>query len=212
MLAALPLPNRAASSLAALAPGVVMIDTGAGTAENYPVFTVAGGRPRNQNLPARRRQRDQRRRPHAPAAADQPAGGRDAGVQGHHQQLLGGVRPLHRRRRDACPRAPAPTSFRGSVFESLRNDALDARNFFAQSKPPISLNQFGGTFGGPAVRDRTFFFGTWERTRQLVSNAVVSTVPTLAEPARRLLRPAHQRRPADSDLRPRHAAAVSRAT
>src|SRR5262249_53190790 len=48
MLAALPLPNRAASSLAALSPGVVMIDTGAGTAENYPVFSVAGGRARNQ--------------------------------------------------------------------------------------------------------------------------------------------------------------------
>src|ERR1700680_4417590 len=43
MLNGLPLPNRAASSLAALAPGVVMIDTGAGTAENYPIFSVAGG-------------------------------------------------------------------------------------------------------------------------------------------------------------------------
>src|ERR1700704_3274161 len=50
MLAGLPLPNRAASSLAALSPGVVMIDTGAGTAENYPVFSVAGGRARNQNF------------------------------------------------------------------------------------------------------------------------------------------------------------------
>jgi hypothetical protein len=50
MVAALPLPNRAASSLAALAPGVVMIDTGTGTAENYPVFSVAGGRARNQNF------------------------------------------------------------------------------------------------------------------------------------------------------------------
>src|SRR6185503_18708824 len=50
MLSGLPLPNRAASSLAALAPGVVMIDTGAGTAENYPVFSVAGGRARNQNF------------------------------------------------------------------------------------------------------------------------------------------------------------------
>src|SRR4029079_6015750 len=48
MLSGLPLPNRAASSLAALAPGVVMIDSGAGTAENYPVFRVAGGRARNQ--------------------------------------------------------------------------------------------------------------------------------------------------------------------
>src|SRR5687767_3161868 len=50
MLGGLPLPNRAASSLAALSPGVVMIDTGTGTAENYPVFTVAGGRARNQNF------------------------------------------------------------------------------------------------------------------------------------------------------------------
>src|SRR5438105_1472287 len=50
MLAALPLPNRAASSLVSLAPGVIMIDMGTGTAENYPVFSVAGGRARNQNF------------------------------------------------------------------------------------------------------------------------------------------------------------------
>src|SRR4030095_9806797 len=50
MLTALPLPNRAASSLVALAPGVIMIDPGTGTAENYPVFSVAGGRARNQNF------------------------------------------------------------------------------------------------------------------------------------------------------------------
>ncbi len=48
MLAALPLPNRAASSLVTLAPGVLMIDDGAGTAEDYPVFSVAGGGARNQ--------------------------------------------------------------------------------------------------------------------------------------------------------------------
>src|SRR6185503_14262129 len=67
----------------------------------------------------------------------------------------------------------------GTAFESIRNDALDARNFFAVTRPPISLNQFGGTLGGPALRDRTFVFGAWERTRQQVSSAVVSTVPTL---------------------------------
>src|SRR5204863_2291472 len=48
MIAALPLPNRAAASLVSLAPGVIMIDTGAGTAENYPLFSVSGGRARNQ--------------------------------------------------------------------------------------------------------------------------------------------------------------------
>ena len=50
MLTGLPMPNRAAASLVALAPGVVMIDSGSGTAENYPVFSVAGGRARNQNF------------------------------------------------------------------------------------------------------------------------------------------------------------------
>ena len=59
--------------------------------------------------------------------------------------------------------------YHGSLFESLQNDALDARNFFAASKPPISLNQFGGTLGGPIENDKTFFFGTWERTRQLTA-------------------------------------------
>jgi len=48
-VANLPLPNRAATSAVALAPGVVMIDPGSG-AENYPVFSVAGGRSRNQNF------------------------------------------------------------------------------------------------------------------------------------------------------------------
>ena len=49
MVAGLPMPNRAATSLVALAPVVVMIDTGQG-AENYPVFSVAGGRARNQHF------------------------------------------------------------------------------------------------------------------------------------------------------------------
>ena len=53
MLSALPLPNRAASSLAALAPGVVMIDAGTGTAENYPVFSVAGGARKEPDVYAR---------------------------------------------------------------------------------------------------------------------------------------------------------------
>ncbi len=43
----------------------------------------------------------------------------------------------------------------------------------------MRLNQFGGTLGGPIRRGRTFFFGTWERTRQLTSDTVISTVPTL---------------------------------
>ncbi|MBI4474223.1 MAG: carboxypeptidase regulatory-like domain-containing protein, partial [Acidobacteria bacterium] len=51
--------------------------------------------------------------------------------------------------------------FHGSLWEFLRNDALDARNFFASptdKKPKLRLNQFGGTVGGPVLRDKTFFF------------------------------------------------------
>jgi hypothetical protein len=71
------------------------------------------------------------------------------------------------------------SQFRGTAFESLQNDAFNGKNFFAKEKPPIRLNQFGGTFGGPVIQGRMFFFGSWERTRQVTSEPVVSTVPTL---------------------------------
>ena len=162
-----------------LAPGVIMIDTGVGTAENYPIFSVAGGRARNQNFILDGGNAIERGRPDAPAAVDQPAGRRHAGVQGHHQQLRRGVSATRRAVWSTMSTRSGTSQFRGSAFESLQNDALNARNFFATAKPRVRLNQFGGTFGGPITRGTTFFFGTWERTRQLTSETVVSTVPTL---------------------------------
>ncbi|MGH9339524.1 MAG: hypothetical protein ACRD1R_08030, partial [Acidobacteriota bacterium] len=55
--------------------------------------------------------------------------------------------------------------FHGSLYEYFRNDVLDARGFFETEKAPLRRNQFGGTFGGPIVRDRTFFFGAYEGLR-----------------------------------------------
>ena len=46
----------------------------------------------------------------------------------------------------------------GSLWEFLRNDAFDAKSFFAQSVEPLKRNQYGGTMGGPVRRDKTFFF------------------------------------------------------
>lgn len=60
-------------------------------------------------------------------------------------------------------------SFHGSAFEFLRNQALDARDYFlspTQSKAPLRRNQFGGSFGGPLQKDRTFFFVNYEGLRQ----------------------------------------------
>src|ERR1700730_910394 len=55
--------------------------------------------------------------------------------------------------------------FHGGVFEFLRNDALDARNFFDGQKPPFRRNQFGGSAGGPIIKNKTFIFGDYEELR-----------------------------------------------
>jgi hypothetical protein len=60
--------------------------------------------------------------------------------------------------------------FHGSAFEFLRNSALDARRpFDGAEPPPFRLNQFGGNFGGPIARDRTFFFANYEGLAQRLS-------------------------------------------
>ncbi len=73
--------------------------------------------------------------------------------------------------------------FHGSVYEYLRNDALDARNFFQTTgrKPELRQNQYGGSIGGPIFRDRTFFFFDYEGFRQVTGTTDTGTVPTLAE-------------------------------
>ena len=57
-------------------------------------------------------------------------------------------------------------SFHGEAFEFIRNEALDARNFFDATKPAFKRNQFGGAIGGPIHKDHTFFFFTYEGVRQ----------------------------------------------
>jgi hypothetical protein len=59
--------------------------------------------------------------------------------------------------------------FHGELFEFFRNDALDARNFFSftsNQPPPFKRNQFGGQIGGPIVKDKAFFFFSYEGLRQ----------------------------------------------
>jgi hypothetical protein len=73
--------------------------------------------------------------------------------------------------------------FHGSVFEFFRNDALDARNFFnidSQPKASLRYNNFGGNLGGPIIRNKTFFFGNYEGSRQRVGITGTGTVPSLA--------------------------------
>jgi hypothetical protein len=71
----------------------------------------------------------------------------------------------------------------GAVYEFLRNNALDANNFFSnragQRKPPFKQNQFGGAIGGPIIKSKTFFFGDYDGFRQRQGRVFVNTVPTV---------------------------------
>jgi hypothetical protein len=73
-------------------------------------------------------------------------------------------------------------SIHGVAYEYLRNTVLNARNYFQQTVPPFKLNQFGGTVGGPIIKDRTFFFFAAEDLQQRSSpNPISIQVPTAAE-------------------------------
>lgn len=71
----------------------------------------------------------------------------------------------------------------GTLWEFLRNDALDANNYFAQTKEPLKQNQFGATVGGPIKRDKTFFFGFYEGFRNRQGETSQTTVPSVKERA-----------------------------
>lgn len=67
----------------------------------------------------------------------------------------------------------------GTLFEFVRNEKLNARNFFANAVPPFKRNQFGGTLGGPVKKDRTFYFLSYQRTTQRSApGSVTATVLT----------------------------------
>lgn len=71
----------------------------------------------------------------------------------------------------------------GSAYEFLRNSKLDAKNYFdnpTQPIPSFKRNQFGGTIGGPIVKDHTFFFADYEGIRQSKGITTVATVPSAA--------------------------------
>jgi hypothetical protein len=70
----------------------------------------------------------------------------------------------------------------GTLFEFLRNEDLNAKNYFAPAvKPEFRRNQYGAAIGGPLQRNKTFFFGDWQGTRLRTGVTRFSTVPTLVQ-------------------------------
>ena len=70
--------------------------------------------------------------------------------------------------------------YHGALFEYLRNEALNARDFFATRKNPFKTNQFGGVFGGPIVKNKAFFFGDYQGLRLRGGRPFTASVPTQA--------------------------------
>ncbi|HYM13045.1 MAG TPA: carboxypeptidase regulatory-like domain-containing protein [Bryobacterales bacterium] len=70
--------------------------------------------------------------------------------------------------------------FHGSLFEFNRNRTLAAKNFFATSlpKPAFNRNEYGGSLGGPVLKDKLFFFGSFEGLRRVTSSPVITAQPT----------------------------------
>jgi hypothetical protein len=74
--------------------------------------------------------------------------------------------------------------FHGNLFEFFRNDVLNARDFFSlpgSRKPALRYNEFGGTLGGPVLKNRLFFFTSYQGVRQRMPGTSVNTVPTVLQ-------------------------------
>ena len=77
-------------------------------------------------------------------------------------------------------------AFHGSAFEFFRDDALNANSYANKIRTPIRqeaasfrIHQFGGSLGGPIVKDKAFFFASYDGQRRKIPNPVVLTLPSL---------------------------------
>ena len=77
-------------------------------------------------------------------------------------------------------------SFHGNLYEFFRNTALDANNYFlnasAVPRPPYHRNQFGGTLGGPLVKDRMWFFVSYQGSRERNATSLLNSIGTVVVP------------------------------
>jgi hypothetical protein len=174
----LPLNGRSWTDLAALQPGVETIQTqpsfATGSDRGNRGFgqqlTISGARPQQNNY----RLDGVSLNDYANGAPGSVLGGNlgvdaiqefsvlTSNYSAEYGKTSGGVV-------NAVTRSGA-NSFHGSVYEFLRNSALDAKNFFEQDptlpKASFRRNQFGGAIGGPLITNRTFFFADYEGIRQ----------------------------------------------
>ncbi len=176
MVQGMPMANRTSTALLALIPGAAVQNvTG-----DIPIFSVSGGRTRNQQFTLDGGNHtntvglavNQSQVP-LPMDAMQEFRVVSNSYSAEYGQSQSGVITLATR--------AGTNLFHGGVFEYIRNEAFDARNFFSARRPKFRQHQFGGLLGGPVRKDRTHFFFTYERTQQVTGTTAIQTVPTAAQ-------------------------------
>src|SRR5436309_6770227 len=173
----LPLNGRSYTQLMALNPGVTQITEGApgaagGFAGQGTRYSISGSRPNGQAwiLDGQDQLGYFRKVPGSGAT------GNALGVEAIAEfQLLTNTYSAQFGGNGSVVNASSRSGtnqFHGSIYEFMRNDALEARNFFDGNKPPaLRRNQYGASAGGPIRKDKLFFFSNWEgfRSRQTVT-------------------------------------------
>jgi hypothetical protein len=188
-LGSLPLNGRDFSQLALLQPGVVMSRSSAQTSNvgQGIKISVAGARP-SQNLFTLDGTAYNDALNNTPASANGVMTGVETikefrvitnAMSAEYGRAGGGVFNVVTK--------SGTNQFTGSVFEFFRDDSLDEKNYFDDEKLDFQRNQFGGSFGGPLVRNRTFFFSSYEGLREHKGITQVATV--LDDNARRGILP-----------------------
>jgi outer membrane receptor protein involved in Fe transport len=174
----LPLNGRNAIDLAQLDPGVTFASTTIRTSFNQQRIRLNGGRETSTNFVLDGGQTNYNHRgrglPLPPPDAIQEFKVVTSGVPAEFGRGFGVISAVTK---------SGTNEWHGSAWEFLRNDAFDARSFFAPTVPKLRFNQFGGTFGGPVRQNKTFFFASYQGLRAKEEESQIANVPTAAQRA-----------------------------
>src|SRR5580704_4276924 len=191
LVAELPLNGRDFGKLVALVPGVIVEGSGvAGTEKGFGQFNINGQRDRSNNYTLdgtdnndpwfNNSALNQVGITGAPATLLPIDAIQEFNLQSQfpaeYGRNTGGVVNIITK--------SGTNDFHGSAFEYARNSFWDARNYFDPVGTPHTQfinNQFGGSFGGPIIQDKTFFFGAYEGQRERVGSDFDFTLPTTSE-------------------------------
>jgi carboxypeptidase family protein/TonB-dependent receptor-like protein len=178
----LPLNNRDLTQLSFLQPGVIKSPAGAGAFSGLgDKLSVAGSRG-NQNIYLLDGVSNSDLSGNAQSASGNLAG---AETIKEFQIITNNYSAEYRSQAGAIVSAVTKSgtnAFHGSAFEFLRNDKVDAakweENRFGSNKSSFRRNQFGGSFGGPIIKDKTFLFASYEGLRERKGGSSIATVPS----------------------------------